>query len=226
MNTNTQTNQGIIKRVPLDFSWPIGKEWPGHQNPHLDERVVCDACDGTGVSVARLRLGDIVSLLMMSATETITQESLYSHQRETFLYRTQGKIPGKDMLQLTGGLAGRSLRDHLNFHDSLDCVEASRKIISAAGLPTSWGYCPICNGEGEVFTFEKDKKASDEWVPQQPPVGEGYQLWDSFMPGAPISPVFSKPEEFALYLANTQTKTRLTYENWLKVIKGELFIKG
>lgn len=225
MNTNTQTNQGIIKRVPLDFSWPIGKEWPGHQNPHLDERVMCDACDGTGLTVARLRLNDAVNYLLGSGEEAAKGEVSISPKLNPNFCNTYKKVPDKEMILLTQGLAGRPMGPLLH-HDALDRMAAARKIISAAGLPTNWGYCPICNGEGEVFTFEKDKKASDEWVPQQPPVGEGYQLWDSFMPGAPISPVFSKPEEFAMYLANTQTKTRLTYENWLKVVKGELFIKG
>jgi hypothetical protein len=37
-----------LKRVPLDFEWPIGKVWPGYVNQHGDAIVDCDACDHSG----------------------------------------------------------------------------------------------------------------------------------------------------------------------------------
>lgn len=41
-----------IKRVALDFSFPLGETWTGYLNPHLLERVECPACDGSGGSPA------------------------------------------------------------------------------------------------------------------------------------------------------------------------------
>ncbi len=225
MNTNTQTNQGMIKRVPLDFSWPIGKSWPGHTNPYTHKQIACKACDGTGSTVARLRLNDIVNYLLLSGEEAAKGEVSISSQLNPNFCNIYKKVPGNEMVLLTEGLAGRPMGP-MQHHDALDRRAAVRKIISAAGLPGNWGYCPVCNGEGEVFANDEDKQASEAWVPEQPPAGEGYQLWENFVPGAPISQVFSDPEEFALYLANSQTNTQLTHENWLKVIKGELFIKG
>lgn len=34
-----------LKRVPLDFEWPMNKPWEGYINPHYKK---CDACDGNG----------------------------------------------------------------------------------------------------------------------------------------------------------------------------------
>jgi hypothetical protein len=38
-----------LKRVPLDFDWPIGKTWEGYVNP-LHVAIKCAACDGDGYS--------------------------------------------------------------------------------------------------------------------------------------------------------------------------------
>lgn len=44
-----------IKRVPLDFDWPIDKVWQGFLRPEEARTPQCQVCDGTGSSlVARL----------------------------------------------------------------------------------------------------------------------------------------------------------------------------
>lgn len=37
-----------VKRVPMDFDWPLKKRWRGYLNPHSIPR--CAPCDGTGLS--------------------------------------------------------------------------------------------------------------------------------------------------------------------------------
>lgn len=39
-----------IKRVPLDFAWPLDKVWGGFVNPHCGEQVKCPTCGGDGFS--------------------------------------------------------------------------------------------------------------------------------------------------------------------------------
>ena len=39
-----------LKRVALDFEWPLNKAWKGFLNPHDDDCHTCEACDGTGLS--------------------------------------------------------------------------------------------------------------------------------------------------------------------------------
>jgi hypothetical protein len=36
-----------LRRVPLDFDWPINKTWEGFLNPHYVAKK-CEACAGTG----------------------------------------------------------------------------------------------------------------------------------------------------------------------------------
>jgi hypothetical protein len=39
-----------LKRVPMDFSWPMGKVWHGYINPYYARSHKCAACGGTGSS--------------------------------------------------------------------------------------------------------------------------------------------------------------------------------
>jgi hypothetical protein len=39
-----------IKRVPLDFEWPMDKVWQGYLSPDWPARHKCSACDGDGYS--------------------------------------------------------------------------------------------------------------------------------------------------------------------------------
>lgn len=46
-----------LRRVPLDFDWPINKTWEGFLNP-LHVATKCEACDGTGSSPQARHLKD------------------------------------------------------------------------------------------------------------------------------------------------------------------------
>lgn len=42
--------QRKVKRVPLDFDWPLGVPWGGYENPYIFDEDICQQCDGTGLS--------------------------------------------------------------------------------------------------------------------------------------------------------------------------------
>jgi hypothetical protein len=46
-----------LKRVPLDFNWPMNKVWEGFLNPHY-KATDCPHCEGTGSSPLARRLSD------------------------------------------------------------------------------------------------------------------------------------------------------------------------
>jgi len=49
-----------IKRVALDFDWPLGKTWTGFLNPHYEGHCKdCASCAGSGLSAQAKRLQDI-----------------------------------------------------------------------------------------------------------------------------------------------------------------------
>lgn len=39
-----------LKRVPLDFAWPLKKTWQGYLNPYTKFQIKCTECDETGLS--------------------------------------------------------------------------------------------------------------------------------------------------------------------------------
>lgn len=46
-----------LKRVPLDFDWPLNKPWQGFINPHYSA-VTCVHCNGSGYSAQAKTFGD------------------------------------------------------------------------------------------------------------------------------------------------------------------------
>lgn len=179
-----------LKRVPLDFAWPLEKVWEGYLNPHYRE---CGACDGRGATAASKRLREIVSLLMISGEDSLRGRNHPYFTGANFDGRV---VPSPDMAELSGGLAGRPPRDPFG-HDSIDAWEAQKKIVAAAGLPETWGTCPVCGGDG-IDPAARD--AYEAWQKTEPPTGEGYQLWETVSEGSPVSPVFADVEAFVRYL--------------------------
>jgi hypothetical protein len=208
-----------LKRVQLDFTWPLNERWSGFVNPHYAKSHNCTACNGAGETTAKQRVGDLVSLLMLSGTDAI-RGACHPYLQETPLYNTQGKTCGKDMAEFTASLAGRTPSSF--GHDSCDKWTAKKKIIAAAGLPENWGICPACEGEGTIWESEESKQAAEDWTPTEPPTGDGYQIWETVSEGSPISPVFATPEELARYMATTRwgADKDTSSETWLRFING------
>lgn len=82
--------------------------------------------------------------------------------------------------------------------------------------------CPTCKGEGTIWDSPEDKKAAEEWTLTDPPVGDGYQIWETVSEGSPISPVFLTPEELARYMSTTKwgADKGSSYETWMEFING------
>jgi len=208
-----------LKRVPLDFKWQQDKPWSGFLNPHYSKSHNCTECGGAGATTASRRLSDLVSLLMLSGTDAL-RGKCHPYFFEAPLYATQGKTCGKDMAELTAGLAGRT--PSFFGHDACDKWFAAKKIIAAAGLPEDWGTCPVCEGKGIIWDSPEDEQAAEAWTRSEPPVGDGYQIWETVSEGSPISPVFATPEELAQHMAMTRwgADKGSSYESWLRFING------
>lgn len=72
-------------------------------------------------------------------------------------------------------------------HDGINAgaiVEAKAK---KWGQPTK---CQQCQGKGHTATPEEEA-AFEAWEPEEPPMGEGWQLWENTTEGSPLSPVFA-----------------------------------
>lgn len=194
-----------VKRVALDFAWPLRKTWDGFLNPHYRQ---CSICEGSGHTTARLRLQELVSLIFVSADDTVRKRGTIPHpyiSEMSSLYRTRGLVVSPDIMQLAEGLGDQKHADSvLGFSDGASW-RAVKKIIAAAGLAA--------------------KAASDAWEPTEPPSGDGWQMWETTSEGAPISPVCASPEVLARWLADNKASTfgdsTTDYETWLKMIAGD-----
>jgi hypothetical protein len=82
--------------------------------------------------------------------------------------------------------------------------------------------CPHCKGEGEFWPSEAAKQAYEGWEKEEPPVGDGFQMWETVSEGSPISPVFATAEELATFMAGTRFggDEGTPYETWLSFIRG------
>ena len=96
------------------------------------------------------------------------------------------------------------------FEDSEHC-EQCKNMAELKGIPrTSWG-CP----DNESY-FQDVRVLLDKLC--EPPVGEGYQLWETVTEGSPMSPVFPSLEELCEWCSVNVPAWAfefLTKEEWL-----------
>lgn len=199
-----------LKRVPLDFQYPLNKVWEGYLNPHYKP---CPDCEH-GYTNARRRLQDLVHLIMIAGEDSRRGENHpWSNQASLFFHGT----PSPDMAELTSGLAGRE--PSFLGHDACDKWSAEKKIIAAAGLdPQSWGVCQTCQGDAIA---PNARNAYETWEQTEPPTGEGYQLWETTSEGSPISPIFASLTELCDWCADNATtfgSNKTTAKEWRRML--------
>ena len=248
-----------IKRVPLDFEWPLNSVWAGYLNPYYTAKP-CPHCDGTGYSPEAKYLRDqwygYVSFdpqetgsRPFSPEDPFIQEftkrngclNLTVNQRVLFY----GVLSDEDVLIAEGQRlcerwnaswchhleqadvealwqAGRLWDFNPNWRENRNknipaptAEEVNRRSIQSFGHDginqavcleakcKRLGYkttCDYCAGEGEVWENKNQKALYEEWKPTDPPIGDGYQVWETVTEGSPISPVFLTPEEVVDWL--------------------------
>ncbi len=220
-----------VRRVPLDFDWPLKKTWEGFINceggpcPSVARGECFD-----GVTAGRRYVQAIAMLLSVAGSDALgkRETGIWPHP---YLHdppmsprhpRYTGKPvgPTADLAELTAALAGRA--PSCFGHDSCDRLSIERKIIEAAGLdPERWGVCPVCDGHGDD---PEKRSAAEAWRETPVPEGDAYQLWETTSEGSPISPPKKTPEELARWLADNGASSfgsrTESYETWLKFIRG------
>lgn len=207
-----------VKRVPLDFSWPLRATWEGYLLPASLRESECINCAGRGATTSFLWVQQIAALLLLLSDDLRAQElgrpmHPYFNNCGSIAYGTR---PGRDITDFTAGLAGRS--PSFMGHDGIDRWSATAKLIEAAGLPETWGRCPACGGHGSVERYPGQREAAKKWKPTEPPAGDGWQLWETVSEGSPTSPVFATAEALADWCETGATwfgPNRWTRAEWL-----------
>lgn len=89
-----------------------------------------------------------------------------------------------------------------------------------SGQEENGAICQYCNGVGVHPAFDERYNA---WEEEEPPTGDGWQLWEDVTEGSPISPVFATKELLARWLSEHGERgggrNCYTYETWLAFLE-------
>lgn len=212
--------QRTVKRVPLDFDHPRDEPWPGYVRPAARPCPAGDACHN-GYTAAGAYLETVVRDLLLAGCDAAAGKPPHPYLRETL---SRAPFPTPDLAEVTTGLAGRAPFAPFG-HDAIDAWNATKAIVKAAGLDDdAWGICPACQGNAR-----HPDDSFDDWEATEPPVGDGWQLWETTSEGSPVSPVFETAEGLASWCATNQSQgyllhdpdSKVTYERWLAILTDE-----
>ena len=128
-----------IKRVPMDFGWPLNKVWEGFLNPNYTK---CVPCDGMGVGVRSQRFDSFMRNLATVGRESTVRPDNYTSPPVKMVDERELNMSALIAVKLGGGGIDRYERileeNKLPFWPwpHLDPVET---LLAAADLPSDWG---------------------------------------------------------------------------------------
>ena len=201
-----------IKRVALDFDWPLNKRWEGFLSP--DYRG-CPACHrGGGEKHGSAVLSNLVRMIALACTESLTDRARLRPGR-SFPHPWLLQIPFMESVKWPNEfseIAQRLVGDL----DPIDIAIGSsrlewkihKKLLTLVDLPEDWGTCETCQGTG---AHPEDRHIHDDiengvWKKTEPPKGEGWQMWGTVSEGSPITPVFATADELIDYMVEGKAK--------------------
>lgn len=270
-----------VKRVAMNFRWPLNKVWKGFINP-LPHAPQCSDCQGTGYSPQAKHLSD--QWYGHDAAFDPRSTGSEPFTPETLEVRARAEWNVKSHPEYYGGVSEHAIvreaqrlcdhwnsgwSHHLDDSDVAALIEADRlydfthtwtqgkgwqpkdpKPIPTAREVNLWslcgfghdacnqwacikakckrlGYpdtCATCKGEGCVWESDSAKQAYENWEEEEPPTGEGWQMWETTSEGSPISPVCESPEALARWLVDNKASAfggdGATYDQWLNMINA------
>ena len=236
-----------LKRVPLDFAWPLGKRWSGYINPCPPRQ--CRKCDGSGYNETTKHLSDdwynfsnhngqegwqyhleqdeVDALLNRGRLMDFTHEPRNLWQAwvvdQKLVSGRNSWLPFPNGYHPTAKEVNAWARQGFG-HDALNrsiCVETRAKRLGV------WGLCDHCNGEGEWFVNEQHERHYEEWEKTEPPEGPGFQLWETTSEGSPISPVFDSIDrlcDWAETNATTFGSFKTSAKEWKRMLSDGLVV--
>jgi hypothetical protein len=64
--------------------------------------------------------------------------------------------------------------------------------------------CESCGGHGCVEVYPGQRADAEAWESADPPVGDGFQLWETVSEGSPISPVFATADGLVAWMSDLE----------------------
>jgi hypothetical protein len=186
-----------IKRVAVDFDWPLDKEWDGYVNPYYKPCPEQNNTCFNGYTAAGGWLDCICDLIALLYEQALNKPRVGCTYPHPFLEDQPHRVTNSDGMTIP---PSSDLITLLEAFTKTKCVSAyslASALIKAAGVKEDWGTCPICNGDNIDPTY---KESYEKWEQTDPPKGEGWQIWETVSHGSPVSPVFATKEELVEYL--------------------------
>lgn len=151
------------------------------------------------------------------------QWSHHLHQRDVDVLIAEGRLSGfKGQNPTAEQVNAWSLGGF--GHDSINQWIVVRAECERLGVPE---VCASCEGHGSTERWPGQRAEAEAWEHVEPPVGDGWQMWETTSEGSPMSPVFETPEALAEWLADTGASmfgsTAATRDHWLSIITGADF---
>lgn len=214
-----------IKRVPLDFDHPLNEVWPGYLSPSLP---TCTTCGGDGYGVEARAVARTFYPHMIDGPNA---DALAWHdkigQAEVDHLVEQGRLrvwrDGKWRSEPRTAAevnAEQGPGRGLDGHDGINRWILTKFRCERLGIVTA---CGTCDGHGTVAT-DTEREANEEWEGTEPPVGVGWQLWETVSEGSPVSPVFVTAEYLADWCADNATTfadLTATRDQWLRMFEND-----
>ena len=235
-----------LKRVPMNFDWPLNQVWKGYINPYNSQE--CKSCGNTGLNPATKKLSDNWYGFSNDEVEWIQVSPKYRYNNKAWSHHlTQDEVDAlvknnrlidfTHIWDKTKGWQEKNPPYHPTAeevnkwsisggmgHDSINswiCIETRAKRLGV------YGKCKYCKGEGEIWQSEEIRKLHEKWQREEPPKGKGFQLWENTSEGSPISPVFSSLEGLCSWAENNATtfaSFKVTAKEWHNMLTEDLVI--
>lgn len=158
-----------LRRVPLDFSWPLNKVWDGFVNHHYQNRIPCEHCDESGHSPEYKALNS----------------KWYGHT--AFRPEDRGSKPFTEDTPEVWAFAERNVTRSPEYYGPATEENIRREARRLLGLWNSQ-WCHHLNQddvdalvrENRLMEFTHTWKAGEGWTPNDPqvvPSAEEVNLW-------------------------------------------------
>lgn len=185
----------ILKRVPLDFevkniATKFGDIYA------CDEP--CPDCKGKGVTSARKTITAMFLALRRSQNSSDSQ----------LLTLTQCE-PDQEMDKVFAAVTGDAVSNDILIQNAIFAEKSTIAYLEAIGLASNWGICSSCEGSGIINDYVEF---------QEPPLGDGYQLWVDEFELLPITPVFRTPDGLSTWCFKNLGEC--TEKEWLSKIRS------
>ena len=223
-----------VKRVALDFEWPIGGLWSGYLNPHYSEHRTCPFCEGSGYNAETYKIerafydhdgGRTPGVHSKRWCDKITQDEVDALVAAGRLPRWNGETRRWDSVPRTAEeVNAANARPRMLGELDHDAINRGILVETRAKRLGVYGRCEACGGDGSLWRTPQARAAAEAWTRTDPPAGDGWQLWSTTSEGHPVSPVFATAEALARWLADTGASSfgndTATYEQWLAMCRS------